>query len=605
MQVIQPRIVKALVGQNNPKSPESILEKQLECNPSFTPRILSCAPFSHNPNMTSKILANCNGPVSNNPPVANPNRLGVMNSDNVNMNIQNPLYLLPSNQSQFNKSFNEISNIRETFNNPVYDDENQKFYSLNTKRERPRKGEPRFNSMKIVRKRKLDRFYPSKNRIDYVIINKHNKKHDLRSIESREVIYANYPTGTLHNTTVSSSIATENMNVSFQNLTDSIQIHENSPMSSFNTSLPKNDGKTPTPAPRSSKSPVKIEKIVKVTPRNEHVYANISKHIAQFNLSNFNNLENIPINNTPKTMPRRTLKAEVRVDLINKIDKVNHTFNSSTFPKRTTKSGILTDEPEEKTDLKIREAPKGKIISSKSPSRNHSFNDCELLKTREFHKIQKTESVKISPSVVDATPKVKPFVVSAVIHDELFENHQLKSTALLQSLTGINSKNPPKPNRRADIIHHIEPESVDSSSVDDVEVHLLTSNNTKEKEDFDINEQLEKLGSSIRNFNELQEQRAIFGKKDQKNINRVIPKQQMMIQPAKVPLQIPKLLPKPVPKIRPIQLRRSQSSLSGKGTSSDYMQQYKGGSGIQDGSLIKAKIRELNLRQVYECFFLL
>lgn len=625
MQVIQPRVVRAIVLQQSAKTPEANLEKQLECNPSFTPRIISCPPFSHNPHVTFSNLTKSNTSSVNTlvPSVSTQTLTQINANDNTynsNAEVKSSLQFIPqcANSTVYNSRLNQIG---EANNSLSGDDADQKFNSLNVKKDQ--RNEPQFSSMKMVRKRKLERFYPDDlTKIDYVLVNKNDRMFKDMVSRNDDVIYANFPS--LYYTSVSSpeiglpsnSLILDTMNASFQNLTDSIQIYENSPFDSNKKNRSNKSDKTPTPAPRTRKSPPKIEHATKKSPR-EHVYANLSSQIGLLNaqtlgipvkrtnstvksvkqgLCSTNSVFKsgfIPIGETPKTLPRIP-KNEMKLLYKESEKPVNAPqFISLTFPKRTTKSGILDEKPS--AEVKKTESMKeGKLKSSKL-SRNHSFNDTNQLKedSEQIKKVfqyelQKIQHLpKVSPSIVDTTPKIKPLI--ATKKDDLVSykfgptlqslKHQGNVQFSLKTSVKPLEKTPVK---KMELKFGSDTQKLFETIVKKTELKI----NSKTQRYFD--------GTSDNSANKLESD-------DVKNIGKVVPKQHVL-KPDK-PLQIPNLLAKPIPKnpthsSNHSSIRRSQSNLSSKGASR-YRQQFKEATNSSDGSLVKAKIRELNFRQVF------
>lgn len=623
MQVIQPRVVRAIVLQQSAKTPEANLEKQLECNPSFTPRIISCPPFSHNPHVMFSNLTKSNTSSANTlvPSVSTQTLTQINATDNTyfnsNSEVKSSLQFIPqcANSTMYNSRLNQIG---ETNNSSSGDETDQKFNSLNVKKDQ--RNEPQFSSMKMVRKRKLERFYPDDlTKIDYVLVNK-NDRIFKDMVRSDDVIYANYPN--LFYTSVSSpeiglpsnSLIIDSMNASFQNLTDSIQIYENSPFDSNKKNRSNKSDKTPTPAPRTGKSPAKVEHAKKKSPR-EHVYANLSSQIGLLNVQTlgipvkrtnstvkslkqgFDSTDGIfksgfiPIGETPKTLPRKP-KNEMKISNKESEKPVNTTqFISLTFPKRTTKSGILDEKPS--AEVKKTESMKeGKLKSSKM-SRNHSFNDTNQLKedSKQIKKVfqyelQKIQHLpKVSPSIVDTTPKIKPPISTKKDDHIPFKFGPTLQSLKQQSNVQFGSKTSVKP--------------LEKTPVKKMELKF-GSDTQKLFETIDKKTESKINSNTQRFFDGTSNSAYKLEPDDAKNIGKVVPKQHVL-KPDK-PLQIPNLLAKPIPK-NPIHsnnssIRRSQSNLSSKGASK-YRQQFKEATNTSDGSLVKAKIRELNFRQVF------
>lgn len=147
-----------------------------------------------------------------------------------------------------------------TIDEELIENESRKFSSLNT---RAIKKPPRFQSMRLIRKRNMERFYPNTEYTENFTEINNNKNSDSDNKEADENvgnIYENFPSLLNIKTDISGV-------EQFENLTDSIQIYEENidPMSVSTTSLNR-----PIPAPRTKVTP--LSSPVKT----DHVYVNLS-----------------------------------------------------------------------------------------------------------------------------------------------------------------------------------------------------------------------------------------------------------------------------------------------------------------------------------------
>lgn len=234
VQAIQPRVIE-------PKNTKGIetLQKQLTTNPSFTPRIV-CPPFVQN---AISYPIPSNSQYSYGIPVLSPIQQMYPLHQTV---LLNPY--LPPMQTSFLKQF-------PTIDEEISEGDTRKFSSLNTRINRK---PPRFQSMRIVRKRNIERFYPNTEYGENFNEINNNNKNDKSDSGNEDNIYVNCP-----------SLLKVKSNISgveqFENLTDSIQICDETDLNKSTTSLNR-----PIPAPRTKISPV-------ISPsKSDHVYVNLS-----------------------------------------------------------------------------------------------------------------------------------------------------------------------------------------------------------------------------------------------------------------------------------------------------------------------------------------
>lgn len=235
VQAIQPRVI-----ETNPKTPKAIaaLQKQLTTNPSFTPRIV-CPPFVQN--AISYPMAS-NSQYSYGIPMLSPIQQMYPLHQTV---LLNPY--LPQMQTSFLKQF-------PTIDEEIPEGDKRKFSSLNT---RVHRKPQQFQSMRVVRKRNIGRFYPNTEYGENFNEINNNKNANTESA-NEDTIYVNCP-----------SLLKVKSNISgieqFENLTDSIQVCDETDLNKSTSSLNR-----PVPAPRTKLSPF-------VSPsKSDHVYVNLS-----------------------------------------------------------------------------------------------------------------------------------------------------------------------------------------------------------------------------------------------------------------------------------------------------------------------------------------
>lgn len=191
----------------------------------------------------------------------------------------------------------------------------KKFSSLNT---RNVKTKPKFQSMRIVRKRNIERFYPNTEYGEnFNEINNNTKNTDSDEIiDSEDNIYENFP-----------SMLKIKSNVSgiqhFENLTDSIQICEET-LDDINAS--KTSLNRPVPAPRTKITPLNSPA------KSDHVYVNLSMPLISSRYTASVDVVDAPI---------RSSKSEENISKQN--TQRNEAKNIKTVPKRTTSLKNVTN----------------------------------------------------------------------------------------------------------------------------------------------------------------------------------------------------------------------------------------------------------------------
>ncbi|XP_045485355.1 hemicentin-1 isoform X4 [Pieris rapae] len=321
VQAIQPRVVEP--NKRKGTSVES-LQKQLTTNPSFVPRVV-CPPFVQN--LVSCPLSPSDSLSTYGIPVLSPIQQMFPLRPTVLLNPYLPP--MPSNHLERCPTIDEEMG-----------EEPRKFCSLNTRNIKPK---PKFQSMRIVRKRKIERFYPNTEYGEnFNEINNNSKNgEDKDKGEMDDNIYENYPSLMKFKSDISGV-------EKFENLTDSIQVYEETlDRSEINASATSLD--RPIPAPRT-----------KITPfssplKSDHVYVNLS----------------MPLINT------MSIKSSDTVDA----------------PIRSTKSeeNILSKFP----TLQVNKSKENHVIPKKTVDQNSSDED--------DNEEKKTDPTK--PNIVGATPK--------------------------------------------------------------------------------------------------------------------------------------------------------------------------------------------------------
>lgn len=262
VQAIQPRVIETT--QKTTKGIEA-LQKQLTTNPSFTPRIV-CPPFVQNALPYS--VATSSNSINYGIPMLSPIQQMYPLHQTV---LLNPY--LPPMQTSFLKHF-------PTIDEEISERDTRKFSSLNT---RAIKKLPQFQSMRLLKKRNIERFYPNTEYGDNFTEINNNKNLELYGDkETEDNIYENFP-----------SILKENSNISgveqFENLTDSIQVYEES---ATGINLSTNSLNRPVPAPRTKISP--FNSPVKT----DHVYVNLSMPIINTKMAKSTDIVDAPVRPT-------------------------------------------------------------------------------------------------------------------------------------------------------------------------------------------------------------------------------------------------------------------------------------------------------------------
>ncbi|XP_050555939.1 hemicentin-1 isoform X6 [Spodoptera frugiperda] len=271
VQAIQPRVI-----ETNPKTSKGIeaLQKQLTTNPSFTPRLV-CPPFVQN--AIGYPMAS-NSQYSYGIPVLSPIQQMYPLHQTV---LLNPY--LPPMQTSFLKQF-------PTIDEEMPEGDKRKFSSLNTRIQRK---SPQFQSMRVVRKRNIERFYPNTEYGEnFNEINNNNKNENPTPV-TEDSIYVNCP-----------SLLKVKSNITgveqFENLTDSIQVYEEPDLSQSTTSLNR-----PVPAPRTKLSPLKSPS------KTDHVYVNLSMPLINTKFSRSIDTIDAPVRPTKSAEDISKMKFEI------------------------------------------------------------------------------------------------------------------------------------------------------------------------------------------------------------------------------------------------------------------------------------------------------
>ncbi|CAK1549321.1 unnamed protein product [Leptosia nina] len=311
VQAIQPRVIDP--NKKKGTSVES-LQRQLKTNPSFTPRVV-CPPFVQN---------------AISYPITSPDSLptyGISVLSPIQQMFPLPQTVLlnpylPPMPNTYLKQF------------PTIDEENidpdlRKFSSLNTRNVKSKP--PKFQSMRIVRKRNIERFYPNTEYGEnFNEINNNGKNGNSEEDKATDNIYENFPSLLKFKSDISGV-------EKFENLTDSIQVYEESldrdDISASVTSLNR-----PIPAPRTKITPLS-------SPVNsDHVYVNLSMP-----LINTLSLRSIDVIDAPV----RTTKSEENISKLSslQINKVRDGVVGENQPSKSEIHLNISSDDVEKTEI--------------------------------------------------------------------------------------------------------------------------------------------------------------------------------------------------------------------------------------------------------------
>lgn len=297
------------------------MQKQLTTNPSFTPRVV-CPPFVQN---------TLNYPLKKSSTNYKPYGVPVLSP------IQQ---MYPLHQTVLlNPYLPQMPLLKQypTIEEEIID--TKKFSSLNT---RNVKTKPKFQSMRIVRKRNIERFYPNTEygeNFNEINNNSKNTTDSDEVVDSEDNIYENFPTLLKIKSNVS---GVEH----FENLTDSIQVYEES-MEDMNAS--KTSLNRPVPAPRTKITPLNSPS------KSDHVYVNLSMPLISSRCSASVDVVDAPI---------RSSKSEENISK----QKTHETKNVQAVPKRTTSLKNVTDiniddnDDEKDNDINEEKSTKPNII---------------------------------------------------------------------------------------------------------------------------------------------------------------------------------------------------------------------------------------------------
>ncbi|XP_063898400.1 hemicentin-2 isoform X8 [Helicoverpa armigera] len=383
VQAIQPRVV-----ETNPKTSKGIeaLQKQLTTNPSFTPRLV-CPPFVQN--AIGYPMAS-NSQYSYGIPVLSPIQQMYPLHQTV---LLNPY--LPPMQPSYLKQF-------PTIDEEIPEGDKRKFSSLNTRIQRK---PPQFQSMRVVRKRNIERFYPNTEYGEnFNEIN--NNKNENPSPVAEDSIYVNCP-----------SLLKVKSNISgveqFENLTDSIQVCDETELNKSTTSLNR-----PVPAPRTKISPFSSPA------KTDHVYVNLS----------------MPLINTKFSKSIDTIDAPVRPT------KSAEDISKTKFELRKTDEQIeQEDSDDDKGNDENPDLSKPNIIGA-TPKRNLSITlpSTSLVKSvvkqlndEGINKVGLPKKQVIPPNKTLQIPKLteKPVPKRSVVK----RSHSVQSTITMDSDNGQNT----------------------------------------------------------------------------------------------------------------------------------------------------------------------
>lgn len=410
MQVIQPRIV-----ETNQKTAKGIadLQKQLTTNPSFTPRVV-CPPFVQN-----TVAYPINSPSTSQIqttygiPVLSPIQQMYPLHQTVLLNSY-----LPAMQTSFLKQFPTIDEEIEP--------DTKKFSSLNTRNVRKL---PQFQSMRNVRKRNIERFYPNTEYGENFTEINNNKDQDesgsdkdvLNEVEN--IIYANFP-----------SLLNIKSNISgveqFENLTDSIQVCEESTdqINVSNDSLNR-----PVPAPRTKLSPIKP------SPKKDHVYVNLSMPLIKANYTKSYDAVDAPVRSIKSVEDiSKTEKSVLSLPGVPK-SRLNKVQNDNEC-KNKDSSDEDDNDRENDDDIEKKQDSKPNIIGA-TPKRNLSaiLPSSSLVKAVVSQLNEKSEINKIGLPKRQVIPP-KPLQIPKLSEKPVPKRTLRRSNSVQSSLT-VNSDN--------------------------------------------------------------------------------------------------------------------------------------------------------------------
>ncbi|CAG9116132.1 unnamed protein product [Plutella xylostella] len=279
---------------------------------------------------------------------------GQLGADNPGLYENLPFHGLQQapNKPSFLKQFPTIDEESEP--------ETRKFASLNT---RNSKKPQRFQSMRAIRKRNIERFYPNTEYGEN--FNEINNNKDNQDNSDREHgIYANYPAFLNGNTNISGVEV-------FENLTDSIQVCE-LPDESVNLSTESLN--RPVPAPRTKITPYSSPT------KTDHVYMNLS----------------MPLINTKKFFKSHdVVDAPVRPSRsVNDLSKP-----IMTLPRRKTKDDEEKKIPPPVAKKPVIEKAEASILDEDANGENENDNDVDEI------------PVLTKPNIIGATPKKNTSII--------------------------------------------------------------------------------------------------------------------------------------------------------------------------------------------------
>ncbi|XP_022828847.1 hemicentin-1 isoform X3 [Spodoptera litura] len=384
VQAIQPRVI-----ETNSKTSKGIeaLQKQLTTNPSFTPRLV-CPPFVQN--AIGYPMAS-NSQYSYGIPVLSPIQQMYPLHQTV---LLNPY--LPPMQTSFLKQF-------PTIDEEMPEGDKRKFSSLNTRVQRK---SPQFQSMRVVRKRNIERFYPNTEYGEnFNEINNNNKNENPTPV-TEDSIYVNCP-----------SLLKVKSNITgveqFENLTDSIQVYEEPDLSQSTTSLNR-----PVPAPRTKISPLKSPS------KTDHVYVNLSMPLINTKFSKSIDTIDAPVRPTKSAEDISKMKFEI---LKSEQDDQDHSDEEK-------------DSDEAKADISkpniIGATPK-RNLSGTLPSTSLVRSVVRQLNDEGINKVGLPKKQVISPNKTLQIPKLteKPIPKRSVVK----RSHSVQSSLTVDNDNGQNT----------------------------------------------------------------------------------------------------------------------------------------------------------------------
>ncbi|VVD03801.1 unnamed protein product [Leptidea sinapis] len=433
IQAIHPRI-KETNTKLKGTSVES-LQKQLTTNPSFVPRIV-CPPFIHN-------AAKYPPTTAENPEYSTVYRTPVLSPIQQMFPLQQTVLLNPYLPPMPNSYLKRFPTIDEDSNI-----DSRKFSSLNTRSFKAKP--PKFQSMRIVRKRNIERFYPNTEygeNFNEINNNLKNSESDDEKNDQETNIYENYPSLLRIKSDISGVER-------FENLTDSIQIYEETGSEENNLNASVTSLNRPIPAPRTKITPISSPL------RTDHVYVNLSMPLISMTQNIFQDTVDAPIRTTrseeniSKFVPLKIIDNVVNTNDTNHAEKNYEDNDDNSINEK-----IIADKPNI-----VGATPKGTSIILPSTSLVKSV--VNQLNCQNVNKVAKKQAITPKPlQIPKLTEKPVPkkslkrsnSVASSVCSGEVDQNTNILQHQYLQKrnhFPNISSKGKNKKNFQIPLQKH-------------------------------------------------------------------------------------------------------------------------------------------------------